>query len=170
MAYASYERYRPQARRSPGASHGGGLSPTLVTSWTHAPTEAWEPCLAATYQGVCGTDFHAIRVPAGPAAAAHARLGAEGPVLASAYSGVWYWLLRTTAIDPASWSVAGTRVMPAGRFISIPPTATRTGPDVHWIVPPGEGSTSPVALARALAGQAATAATTRARRSRSRAA
>ncbi|WP_121017123.1 hypothetical protein [Streptomyces sp. 3211.6] len=130
-------------------------------SWPDPYTDVSESWLAATQQVRCGEDFHAVRVPAGPAAAAHARLGHQGPVLASAYTGVWYWLLPVKAISSATWKVAGSRVMPTGRLISIPPATARTGPDVHWIVPPGQGRAHADMLAKALSGQVVKASTRR---------
>ncbi|MEV6681214.1 hypothetical protein AB0N09_30750 [Streptomyces erythrochromogenes] len=120
----------------------------------HLQVPSWVP-YTATVRRICGKDFEAVRVPAGIAEPAYIRLGAAGPVIASAYTGIWYWLFDAREITAAQWDVPGTRLMPAGRAIHIPPAATATGPDAHWahwIVPPGRGRTQPEQLHRALAG------------------
>ncbi|EFL19888.1 hypothetical protein [Streptomyces sp. C] len=157
MAYLYEGRLRPQALcgAGPPLDRERGLSRASMTTWTDPLREP----LTATWRARCGDDFHAVRVTAAAGAAAHARLGAQGPVLASAYCGIWYWLLPVNEVAPGSWSVPGTRIMPASAVISIPPATARTGPDIHWIVPPGPGSTRAAALAKALTGRTAPAVT-----------
>lgn len=103
----------------------------------------------------CGQRFDAIRVPAGEAARAHAILGpASGPVLASAYTQAWHFLLDLGAVAPGSWDAPGTRLLRPGTFLGVPPAHITYGRDVRWVVLPGQGETDPAALQEAVAGRA----------------
>ncbi|MGQ4484393.1 helix-turn-helix transcriptional regulator [Streptomyces sp. SAS_281] len=110
----------------------------------------WMPDSSQTLPARCGEDFTAIRVPADLARPALTTLGPRtGPVLANRTTRTWHFLLPSDSVLPADWP-HGVRVMPKGRSIGIPPLTTTGGLDVHWAVPPGQGSTSPADLHRVL--------------------
>ncbi|WP_234309403.1 hypothetical protein [Streptomyces sp. NRRL F-5193] len=110
----------------------------------------WMPDSSETLSARCGEDFTAVRVPADLARPALTALGPRtGPVLANRTTRTWHFLLPSDSVLPADWP-HGVRVMPKGRSIGIPPLTTTGGLDVHWAVPPGQGSTSPADLHRVL--------------------
>ncbi|RLU82483.1 hypothetical protein CTZ27_29565 [Streptomyces griseocarneus] len=100
--------------------------------------------------------WHAVRVPFADGQHALRALGTSiGPVIASKLAGHVTFLLNLHSLP--SWNVIGTRLLRPGTMVEIPPAATTQGPDVHWLVLPGRGTTDPKTLQAALTGAPAAA-------------
>ena len=115
-------------------------------------TPHWMPTNGETVRRSCGADFDAIRVAADLAAPALAALGPyTGPVLANHTTRTWVFLVPPGSAPPGRWAL-GVRVMPRGAAIGIPPIGATGGRDIHWAVPPGQGTTYADDLKRILTG------------------
>lgn len=72
-----------------------------------------------------------------------------GPVVASRYTMHMTFLLEPDSVP--SWDVPGSRLLPHGARVEIPPAQTTVGKDIRWVVLPGGPATDPHHLRHALA-------------------
>ncbi|CAL9587821.1 hypothetical protein SUDANB106_05178 [Streptomyces sp. enrichment culture] len=140
-----------QLRRT--AAAGLRLMDPPTRGWPFATRGSAQPWIPRdrTVAVACGRYFDAVRVRADIAAPALQRLGSRtGPILANDITHVWWFLLMPPdQIQHGPWS-PGIRALRPGTRIGVPPLHITTGRDVHRVVAPGHGVTSPEQLREAL--------------------
>jgi hypothetical protein len=98
-----------------------------------------------------GRDWDAIRVPIHLARRTLEAASVEsGAVLWDTWGGCMYWLVPVgTAV---TWDVPHTRSCGDAHYVAIPSAGHRSGPGLHWLIPPvGERVlTDPMVLRAAL--------------------
>ncbi|WP_424892271.1 hypothetical protein [Streptomyces sp. XH2] len=128
-----------------------------VPSWSPdstlptAPVPDWVP-RSSVETRAAGDFFEAVRVLLPYGEHALRRLGRDvGPVIASRYTLHMTFLLEPDSIVVGSWKVPGSRLLPRGARVEIPPACTNSGKDLHWVVLPSRHTTEPQDLRSALA-------------------
>lgn len=143
-------------RRTPTTQRRQKVSlPEVDRHAAYTAALGWLP-LRSTRCVPVGCWWDAIRVPEETAIRVYDVLAPRGPVLANPYSQVWHFLLDLGSV--ANWRVPPSRRMRAGSLLAIPPGELllqreefrSRSRDVHWVVPPGQGRTQPIALSKAL--------------------
>lgn len=126
-------------------------SSTGSSSYRDPFLPGWVPGGSCAHSVPADAHWHAIRVTYDAGQRALGTLDTSiGPVIASKLAEQVTFLLDLYSV--ASWNVAGARLLRPRTMVEIPPPTTTQGPDVHWLVLPGRGTTDPQALHAALTG------------------
>ncbi|MFJ5071779.1 hypothetical protein ACIQC7_35720 [Kitasatospora sp. NPDC088556] len=101
---------------------------------------------------LCGRVFEVLRIDDGPATAVLAAIGPDcGPVIATRLGYHDLLLPPGEFLRQRVPRAPGVRPMPPEARVHIPPLTASPHEGIHWLVPPGAGTTDPAAVANALA-------------------